>query len=343
MMTVPMTSETNSFLSLKSLCVRKKVKLLIDYMVPTQTQPPLTEMFIEGFHALYHVQIGELKVAALFDTGTSINAIFFKFFRSIYHQLKIIPTNRKVVLADGDSLGPVGEVHLKFQLGKVVFHDRFIILVNLKQDIILGLPWQSNYKIGCDWNREGKHFISIKGQFLAHSINQHVIQQLAKTKGQCKIQHRSMTWITVKMPKNLNNNSIYEIEFDRKLPSGIIPLDVTHNLNHKQPGKLLIPLLNVTNKDVKLPKNTILGSINQINDVDSIQEVSWKKIQDAKNEAVSNATIMLQDTDMVDPQTHKLLPDFPNLLDMDLPNFQIHIPFKYKSNDKIASQPSCYK
>ena len=62
----------------------------------------------------------------------------------------------------------------------------------------LGLPWQSNYKIGCDWNRKGKHFISIKGQFLAHSINQHVMWQLAKTKGQCNIQHRSITWITVK-------------------------------------------------------------------------------------------------------------------------------------------------
>ena len=107
----------------------------------------------------------------------------------------MIPTNRKVVSADGDSLGPVGEVHVKFQLGKVIFNDRFIILDNLKQDMLLSLPWQSNYKTGCDWNREGKHFISIKGQLLAHSINQHVIRQLAKIKGQCCIQNRSIAWI----------------------------------------------------------------------------------------------------------------------------------------------------
>ena len=69
------------------------------------------------------------------------------------------------MLADSNSLGPVGEVHIKFQLGKVVFHDRFIILDNLKQDMILGLPCQNNYKIGCDWCREGKHFINIRGQF----------------------------------------------------------------------------------------------------------------------------------------------------------------------------------
>ena len=54
------------------------------------------------------------------------------------------------------------------------------------------------------------------------------------------------------MLQNLHNNSIYKMTLDRQLPSGIIPLDVTHNLNHKQPGELLKPLLNVAHKDVKL-------------------------------------------------------------------------------------------
>ena len=200
----------------------------------------------------------------------------------------------------------MGEVHIKFQLSKVVFHDRFIILIDLKQDMKVGFPWQSSYKIGCNWNREGKHFITIKGQYLALSIKLHVIWQLAKTKGQCNIQHRSVTWITVKLPQNLNNNSLCKITLDRKLPSGLMPLDVTYNLNHKQPGELLIPLLNVAHKDVKLPKNTILGSINQKHDVDSIPEVSWKKIQDTENEAISNV--------IWDPQTQKLLPTFPSVL-----------------------------
>ena len=118
----------------------------------------------------------------------------------------------------------------------------------------LSLPWESNYIIGCDWNREGEHFISIKGQFLAHSINQHAIRQLAKAEGQCNIQSRSITWIMVKSPPHVNNNSINEILFDRKLPPGIIPLDITHNLNHKHPRELLIPLLNISDKEVKIPK-----------------------------------------------------------------------------------------
>ena len=129
--------------------------------------------------------------------------------------------------------------------------------------MILSLPWQSNYKIGCNWNREGKHFITIKSQFLALSIAPHVIQQIAETKGQYHIHCRSITWITVKTPQNLNNNGLYEITLDRKLPTGIIPLDVKHNSNHKQPDELLIPLLNVGDTDVKLPKTLFWGQLSK--------------------------------------------------------------------------------
>ena len=86
----------------------------------------------------------------------------------------------------------------------------------------------------------------------------------------------------VKSPPHINNNSIHEMQFDRKLPPDIIPIDVTHNLNHKHQCELLISLLNISNKEVKIPKNTILGSINPINDVENIHEVLWQKIQDTK-------------------------------------------------------------
>ena len=87
----------------------------------------INKVFIEGFHALYKVQIGQLHTATLFDTGTSINMFLFKFYSKIQHQLKILPTSRNVVSADSNSLGPIGEVHLKFKIDKVVFNERFVI------------------------------------------------------------------------------------------------------------------------------------------------------------------------------------------------------------------------
>ena len=55
-------------------------------------------------------------------------------------------------------------------------------------------------------------------------------------------------------PQSLGTNSLFEINLDRQLPKGIIPLDVLNNINHKQPHELIIPLLNMALTDVKLLK-----------------------------------------------------------------------------------------
>ena len=60
--------------------------------------------------------------------------------------------------------------------------------------------------------------------------------------------------ISVQTPQNLDTHSLFEINLDRQLPKSIIPLDMLHNMNHKQPHDLIIPLLNMTHTDVKLLK-----------------------------------------------------------------------------------------
>ena len=147
---------------------------------------------------------------ALFDTDASINAISFKLYSSIQQKVKLLTTSRQVISADGNSLGHFGEVHLKFQVGKIELNDMFVILNNLQRDIILGLLWQHNYWIGCTWNREGKHLFTIKNKFLALSINPQSPKQLVKIKGQCTLQGRSITWISVKMPRNIEVNNLLE-------------------------------------------------------------------------------------------------------------------------------------
>ena len=63
------------------------------------------------------------------------------------------------------------------------------------------------FNIGCTWNREGKHFLTIKIKFLALSNVPQSSKQLVITKGQCTFQGRSITWIWVKMPRNIQVNS----------------------------------------------------------------------------------------------------------------------------------------
>ena len=59
------------------------------------------------------------------------------FFSHIQQHIKLLPNSRKVVSADSNNLGPVGEDHLKFKVGKIDFNDVLVILNNLQRDIIL--------------------------------------------------------------------------------------------------------------------------------------------------------------------------------------------------------------
>ena len=40
-----------------------------------------------------------------------------------------------------------------------------------------------------------------------------MLKQLVITKGQCMLQGRSITWISVKAPRNLQVNGLFEITF----------------------------------------------------------------------------------------------------------------------------------
>ena len=234
------------------------------WLVSSSDLPVINEVFIDGFHALYNIHISNTCTQALFDTGASINTISHEFFSPIQQWFKPLPTNKKVVSTDGNSLGPIGEVHIKFKVGKIEFDDIFIILDNLQQDVILRLPWRCNYKIGCSWSREGKHFLTIKNKILALSIGSQVQKQIAITKGQCTIPGRSITWICLKSPRSIKANILLEITSNRQLPNGLIPLDIIHNVHHKQLQEILILILNTSTYVVKLPKNTILGSITEV-------------------------------------------------------------------------------
>ena len=76
-----------------------------------------------------------------------------------------------------------------------------------------------------------------------------------------------------------------------------------HSINHKQPQELIILILNIANTDIKLLKNTVLGLLTRVNNIDSIQNVSWKKMQPTSNKT--------QGITLQEPQNQTLLPVFP--------------------------------
>ena len=77
----------------------------------------------------------------------------------------------------------------------------------------------------------------------------------------------------VKTPRNIQVSSLFEITLDRQLPKGPIPLDVLHNIQHKKPQEMLVPLLNTINSVVKLQKKTVLGSITKVDKAEYVQNI----------------------------------------------------------------------
>ena len=67
----------------------------------------------------------------------------------------------------------------------------------------------------------------------------------------------------------------------------------------------------MANSDVKLLKNTVLGLLSRVNNIDSIHNVSWEKMHTTSDE--------IQGITFQEMQAQKLLPAFP-----EQSNFQIH-------------------
>ena len=62
----------------------------------TSDKAIINEVFIDTFHALYNIQVGNLHTQALFDTDVLINAISFKFYSTMQQHLKCYPPAEKL-------------------------------------------------------------------------------------------------------------------------------------------------------------------------------------------------------------------------------------------------------
>ena len=102
------------------------------------------------------------------------------------------------------------------------------------------------------------------------------------------------------------------MSLDRQLPKGLIPLAVLHNIKNKQPQELIIPILNTADTDIKLFKNTILGCITRVNNMECIKNISSNAMQFIIDKAHN-------DTQQKKLHVQPLLPVFPDQL-----SFQTH-------------------
>ena len=111
--------------------------------------------------------------------------------------------------------------------------------------------------MGMGYSTDSRQFITIKGEVITQSCQSTVEEPILKTKGKIILTSNSISVITVKTPKILDTEALYEVNCKFPLPEEIIPLKVLHRVDHKIPRELNIRVLNTGNNPISLGKNTL--------------------------------------------------------------------------------------
>ena len=174
----------------------------------------------------------------------------------------------EVTSANGDNLGPIGQFDLKFRLGNKQFMDRLKILQDLYRNILLGLNWQCNYRIGCRWNVNGYQYITHNNNFLCTNISSSNTEPIFWNSGVFILPLRSILIILVQAPTEWNTWLLFQLDATDDLPSGIIPFAVDHKIDYKYPKLLQIPLPNTMQNTVHIPRKTVIGKFQPVDVAD---------------------------------------------------------------------------
>ena len=94
-------------------------------------------------------------------------------------------------------------------------------------------------------------------------------------KGMIELSPESIALIEVQAPRHIIGNKKYQLNPEGYLPQGIIRLDLVHSFD-KMPRTLFVLILNTSSKYENIPKGSLLGTFEPINEeVSEVQVTSW--------------------------------------------------------------------
>ena len=156
-----------------------------------------------------------------------------------------------------------------------------------------------------------------KHDFIAESVIRLKSSPIIKIKGKIELSPESVALVEVQAPRDIIGNKKYQLNPEGYLPQGIIPLDLVHSFD-KTPRTLFVPILNTSSKYENIPKGSLLGTFEPIDEEGSeVQVTSWTdlegKIQKAhqqlrKKKSYRRARQKCHDKE---EEPMKLLPDYP--------------------------------
>ena len=261
--------------------------------------------------ALYRTHSNGHNFIAKVDSGASHNCISKSLWNRIKVNKKLAQPNVVLTGAGGSKLS-VRFLEITCSIGRFTFTEEFAVIEGMVSDMLLGIKWEHKFNIHTGWTQNGNHYISRgKHDFIAKSVNRLKSSPIIKMKGKIKLSPESIA------PRAIIGNKKYQLNLEGYLSQGIIPLDLVHSFD-KTPRTLFVPILNTSSKYENIPKGSLLGTFEPINEeVNEVQVASWTdlegKMQKAHQQLRKKKSYRQARQKCYDKEEEpmKLLPDYP--------------------------------
>ena len=230
--------------------------------------------------ALYRTHSNGHNFIAKVDSGASHNCISKSLWNRIKVNNRLAQPNVILTGAGGSKLSLLGFSEITCLIGRFTFTEEFAVIEGVVSDMLLGIKWEHKFNIHTSWTQNGNHYISRgKHDFISESVSRLKSSSIIKMKGKIELSPESIALVEVQAPRDIIDNKKYQLNPEGYLPQGIIPLDLVHSFD-KTPRTLFVPILNTSSKYENIPKGSLLGTFEPIDEeVSEVQVSSWTDLE----------------------------------------------------------------
>ena len=230
--------------------------------------------------ALYQKHSNGHNFIAKVDSGASHNCISKSLWNRIKVNNRLAQLNVILTGAGGSKLSLLGFSEITCSIGRFTFTEEFTVIEGMVSDMLLGIKWEHKFNIHTGWTQNGNHYISRgKHDFIAESVNRLKSSPIIQMKGEIELSSESIALVEVQAPRDIIGNKKCQLNSKGYLPQGIILLDLVHSFD-KTPRTLLVPILNTSSEYESIPKGSLLGTFEPINEeVSEVQVTSWTDLE----------------------------------------------------------------
>ena len=221
-----------------------------------------------------------LAVAMLIDSGASVSVMSHKFWKHLkasVPSLSLLPSDTRICTANGEEVPAAGCLLVKVNLAEEKYLHQFLI-VDVAEDLILGLDFLARYNVDCDWRRG---VLRLRGREVQaccqYSTGDGKVRRLA-TVGKIVLPANTHSMIQVRV-KDRNRKCPgdapdWGLTAPARKPAVKHGIVTGRALVDGSAQQVIIPVLNPTDTTVVLPRNTDLAFMAPVRYVEPVDQNS---------------------------------------------------------------------